>query len=597
MAMLKAALVIVALASVGQALTIHAPTGQTSSSLQDSQKSTEKTQLELGVKAIPKVFPVPTSSRCIVIMICQYMIIFTALALCRSYHELTGVAKGPVEAALRGAVQTVTYGPMLCTLFIACRMRVEFLSDGKGQPQNWVQNCMYAVTFAVMGSTFMVLLIPLVTGKSAVVNEETGDLEGPTKADAETDADHEQMVMELLHGLSAVRYLILLGLYGGLVGVIVGTCTYLPEGETDLTKLPAPATSIVCTMILAVIFFMAQIVIAVCRSYTEFTGADTHRLMGVMHSAAATVEFAPMLSILFLAARMHALQHDGQPQAWSQHAMRVSTNALCLSTIMAVVVPLMLGGKTIVNTTTKEATFEVPNPTLSKVCLAARYVAMVCFYGGAAAVAASIFLFEAPAGPKHTLPVSPTVQCVVNLSMQFFVVYFALHLMVSVSELSGGKYNMQEHYLFHAVDAAKTTVALAPMLAILFVTTRMYALLITDNKGAPQAWVQDGMFMCSWALFVSFMMCLVTGMLMKVEVDADGNVTNEFSNKFVGIAMTVIRYLTMLLLYGGIVTVITGLFSMTPETANGRGSVPIVSDAINATPIGHSPPGPVMGSF
>ena len=30
------------------------------------------------------------------------------------------------------------------------------------------------------------------------------------------------------------------------------------------------------------------------------------------------------------------------------------------------------------------------------------------------------------------------------------------------------------------------------MLGILFVTTRMYALLLTDKKGAPQAWEQDG---------------------------------------------------------------------------------------------------------
>merc|ERR1719265_264106 len=30
---------------------------------------------------------------------------------------------------------------------------------------------------------------------------------------------------------------------------------------------------------------------------------------------------------------------------------------------------------------------------------------------------------------------------------------------------------------------------------------------------------------------------------------------------------------------------------MTPETANGRGSVPLVSDAVRATPVGAPPPG------
>merc|ERR1719272_1681010 len=152
---------------------------------------------------------------------------------------------------------------------------------------------------------------------------------------------------------------------------------------------------------------------------------------------------------------------------------------------------------------------------------------------------------------------------------------------------------MESYKMFSAMEAAKATVSFAPMLSILFVTTRMYALLITDKKGAPQAWVQDGMYMATWSLFISFLCCLITGFVMdEVKVDEDGNVINKFSNQYVGIGMTILRYFTMALLYGGIVMVVVGLFVMTPETANGRGSVPVVSDAVNATPIGDPPPGP-----
>merc|ERR1719355_287024 len=92
---------------------------------------------------------------------------------------------------------------------------------------------------------------------------------------------------------------------------------------------------------------------------------------------------------------------------------------------------------------------------------------------------------------------------------------------------------------------------------------------------------------------ISFLMCLATGLIMDaVETDEDGNVVNKFSNKYVGMIVTAIRYLSMLLLYGGIVMVIVGLFVMTPETANGRGSIPFVTDAVNATPVGNPPPGP-----
>merc|ERR1719162_827477 len=388
-------------------------------------------------------------------------------------------------------------------------------------------------------------------------------------------------------GLTAARYLILLGLYGGLAGVIVGICIYLPPGAHDMSKLPAPAPAVMCTMILAVVFFLTQLVIALCRSYAEYSGVEFPKVVGMMNAAATTVEFAPMLAILFLAARMRALQHDGQPQAWAQNCMYLATFAMCFTTLCAMAVPLALGGTMRTNPITKESTFEVPNPMLGYVLLAVRYTCMLGFYGGAVGVACSIFTFEAPGGPGATLPVSPTCQCVVNLTCQFFFVYFMMTAMLTISELSGGAVQMEQWKLYSAIESTKSTLAFAPMLSILFVTTRMYALLITENRGAPQAWVQDGMYMATWSLLISFLMCLATGLVMdKVETDEDGNVVNKFSNKYVGICITVVRYLTMLLLYGGMTMVIVGLFVMTPETANGRGSVPLLSDAIKR------PPGP-----
>merc|ERR550514_1418106 len=99
------------------------------------------------------------------------------------------------------------------------------------------------------------------------------------------------------------------------------------------------------------------------------------------------------------------------------------------------------------------------------------------------------------------------------------------------------------------------------------------------------------MYMATWSLLISFVVCLATAAVAgKVEVDEDGNVVNKFKNKGATIGINVVRYLAMVLLYGGIATVIVGLFVMTPETANGRGSVPVVSDAIGKTPIG-KPPG------
>merc|ERR1719329_153201 len=494
-------------------------------------------------------------------MTVQYMIMFLALALVRTYHELSATPKGNLETALRAGCQTLTYGPMLCVLFIACRMRVEFLSDGKGQPQMWVQYCMYAVTFAVMASTLVVLAIPLITGKPMPLKEGSCDLEKP---EAEEDEDGPSMIFV---GLSVVRYAIMAGLYGGLAGIIYGINTYLPPGETKLADLPPPAPAVMCTMMISVLFFSVQLIIA----------------------AATTVEFGPMLCILFLSLRMRALQHDGQPQPWAQNAMYASTCALACTTVLAIIVPLALGGTMKINEKTKEATFDVPDPTMGIILIGVRYICMLSFYGGAVVVMYAIVVFEAPAGPEHTVPVSPTVQCVMNLTAQFFLVYLLMTIMLTVSEVSGGKYPLETYKLFAALVASKATLAFAPMLSILFVTTRMYALLITDKKGAPQGWVQDGMYMSTWAIAISFMSCLFTGLIMDdVKTDEDGNVINKFSSPAAGFGMQFVRYLSMFLLYGGILTVIYGLFVMTPETANGRGALPLVGQ----TPLGDSPPGP-----
>lgn len=274
---------------------------------------------EVEQETSSEMFPVPTTSRCIVIMCIQYMVIYTALAVCRTAREFSGAGRGKVEAGLKSAAQTLTYGPMLCVLFVACRMRVEFLSEGKDQPQRWVQNCMYAVTFAVLASTLLVLFIPLTTGRPMPLKEGSCDLERL--------AIHAEDSKIVFYVLTFARYLIFFGLYGGLAGIIIGINVYLPPGKTDVTKLPPPAPAVMCTMILAVVFFMTQLIIAVCNTFQEAKGIEFPVVVGVMHAAATTVEFAPMLAILFLSARMRALQHGGQPQSWAQDCMFMTTGA------------------------------------------------------------------------------------------------------------------------------------------------------------------------------------------------------------------------------------------------------------------------------
>merc|ERR1719161_3402098 len=188
---------------------------------------------------------------------------------------------------------------------------------------------------------------------------------------------------------------------------------------------------------------------------------------------------------------------------------------------------------------------------------------------------------EHPKGPEYTPPISVTMQCVVNLTVQFFVVYTLIWVAVTVKEFTG----LELHFITNAMENAKGTIAFCPMLSILFVATRMRAMTLTNWQGAPQGWAQDGMYMATWAILIQFLMVLLIpvctlvmeGKATHPELDDDGNVKWQPSGKIALIAVQIIRWLGFILLYGGAITVMVGVYTMTPETANGRGSVPLVS--------------------
>merc|ERR1719248_339804 len=72
----------------------------------------------------------------------------------------------------------------------------------------------------------------------------------------------------------------------------------------------------------------------------------------ILNGAATTVNYAPMLSVLFLGTRMRALQLSGGdpdkydlPQPWVKMAMQFCAWSVVVQTLMVLIVPLVLGGE------------------------------------------------------------------------------------------------------------------------------------------------------------------------------------------------------------------------------------------------------------
>merc|ERR1719327_755486 len=482
------------------------PIGESGAFLQAQQPDDNPMEKVPVAGSAFKVNPVSTSMQCVISLTIQYMLVYTALALARTAAKSMGVdyGKTPVLDILKTATYTVNYAPMLAILFLACRMRVTWLTQGKGNPPVYVQTAMYCCTYAVLAMTLVVCVIPIFTGKVINVNVKTGEIKDDAKP-------FEQPI--IAGCFTALKFLIMLGLYVGALIVVYGIINFKPPAGIWPNGVPPVSPAVSCVMILSCQYFLVYGAIQICKSIEDWMSFQNEWLRSLKEActtATLSMNFAPMLAVLFIGARMRALQMDpvnGAPQKWAQNCFFMCTYALLAQTCLCIAIPVVLGGKAKKGKVEGDMEYEVNNMVPGIVMTIIRFCITISIYVGFTCVIYSIFTIQHPQGPQYTPPISVTMQCVINLTVQFFTVYLGLWIAQTAKDFL--QWNMIR--LTELMLDAQATISFCPMLAILFVGTRMRALMITNNKGAPQGWVQDGMYMATWAVLIQFLMVLVVG--------------------------------------------------------------------------------------
>merc|ERR1719389_888881 len=465
---------------------------------------------------------------------------------------------------------TVNYAAMLSVLFLGTRMRAVQLSGGKpdeyGLPQWWGKTAMWVCVSAVQVQTLVVLALPFVLGGTPKVAED-GTPELPPSPGI------------LSKILGVLRWVTMIALYGGFTTVCVGA--YSMEAPAEVwgdDEAPPVSPAVACTMNLAMQYFGVYLAIAVVQTWTQFQGTslETRKLETILQMATNTVNFAPMLAILFIGARIRALQIDpkhGAPQAWAQNCFYLCAYSVLAQLMLVIVVPYALGGEVRAGEVEGDVTFELANPTLFFVLSGVRYLLMLALYGGFTAVIVSVFTIEDKDDPEATPPISPAMQCVMNLTAQFFFVYLMVWVLITLRQIAVSYRNMAYESFFDkaipTMEAAKGTVQFAPMLSVLFLGLRMRALQITAQQGQPQKWAQDGMFLATYAVLVQMLMVFLTPLFTggPPKMDDDGNVVSQPGNKYVAYFVVGIRYAALLCLYGGACMCVVALFKITPSAA------------------------------
>merc|ERR1719478_1223686 len=152
---------------------------------------------------------------------------------------------------------------------------------------------------------------------------------------------------------------------------------------------------------------------------SEFGDGFLNIAIPTMDSARATVQFCPMLSIIFIGVRMRALQirpasEGGAPQGWAQQGMFLCTYSLLIQVLMVLGLPLFTRSAPKMDADGNV----VPEGSgvVAQALVAIRYIAFAALYDGVATVVTALFLItpETATGrgaliPGVELPVPPAV--------------------------------------------------------------------------------------------------------------------------------------------------------------------------------------------
>merc|ERR1719399_1901128 len=549
-------------------------------------------------ETMPAVAP---TLQCVISLSIQYFVVYTLLAIIRTANQFTGHSMLGIQKIMETAATTVTYAPMLSVLFLGVRMRAIQLSQGQTEkyqlPQPWVQQAMYTCTYAVLAQVILVLMMPIFTGEMDV------------QCDADGNLDMSKMEVGGVMGtvISVVRYIIMVALYGGFITICYGA--FVMKGPKEIwgeEGAPPVSPAVACTMNLATQFFVVYLGVALVKTTVELGGASPFlvKMQGLFTLAKFTVNFAPMLCILFIGARMRALQMDpkhGNPQKWAQNCFYMCAYSVMIQTLLVIVMPLVVSCECKQGASEGDVVFEMENPTIGMVIVAIRWICLLALYGGFSAVIYSVFVIEHPTDVSLTPPISPAMQCVMNLTVQYFTIYLSLWICITCQEIFGD--NPIWDKAIAIFDAGRATVMFAPMLSMLFIGTRMRALQLTKATdgtipptAGPQGWAQDGMFLSTWSVLVQVIMALLVPILTgaKPEMDEDGNLkTPEGSSKILAIFCDIVKYSCLLMMYGGTAIVIYAVFTMTPETLPPYGEKGSLFPGGNVPP----PPTPPTPSF
>jgi hypothetical protein len=339
-------------------------------------------------------------------------------------------------------------------------------------------------------------------------------------------------------------------IYAGVGGVIVGIATF----PSQHTKISA---AVLCTVCMSCLYFFSTFFLWAARAASD---NEDSALTNAALAMSSVVRKAPMFAVMFLASRMRALQLDpplGMPPFWMQCLFYTITSMIYVESIIAAIVGAVgTHRKSYYGIYVFKSEGKTLGCTQHMLGIISYFILIPIFYG----------VYSMKFADGSEAPLSTTLKCTIILEIAYFGVMLWQSLVLLVEQATAADWEINRN----ASAAAGISLGLSPLLCILFVATRMRALQITQQKGAPPGWAQDCMNIAVFACCVQAICCLLMPIFVgsACKVDDDGNPDYDLEPMVGAYAVAVLKYVMLFALHGSVITVCASVYLMTPETAH-----------------------------
>mmetsp|Transcript_110881 Transcript_110881/g.294607 ORF Transcript_110881/g.294607 Transcript_110881/m.294607 type:complete len:352 (-) Transcript_110881:144-1199(-) len=342
------------------------------------------------------------------------------------------------------------------------------------------------------------------------------------------------------------------------------------------------------------LFFTVHLVRSVLRSCLEFSGGGMHGTSREGHWSGArelvahweqcfqvcahATSPAPMLCILFMAARLRALQVDAKSerlQGWAELCFYESSIAIAVHTAViflakAFGIKAGTGPRTAGESSSEEAGAEGAAKWAERLVFGVRILSVLAVCWGFLGVISSMLMIKAADGAPA--PPAPTAMvCALAFAGQYFAVYVCVFLSqaFAVTSFSLGVASEGSAYLLQTLNClqvAEYSVKLCPMLSVLFIGAWMRAQLLTESKGSVQCWAQDAMYVAVASLLAQLLFALAAGAPSAAATAPAGPGSKLRLSELTG-ALDLAKAASFVVLYGSVAVVGFSVLVIGPETA------------------------------